>query len=85
MTKRPVAIAGKPRTPRNPDTNGVESVRAGAPAPSRIDRLVALADHCTAAQALAIDLGEGFLVHLLAMVIQEARTTMQKSTNGGQG
>jgi hypothetical protein len=48
---------------------------------SRIDRLVALIDHCSAARQTADELGETFLSYLLAMAIQEGRSAMRQSSD----
>ncbi|MGD0632829.1 MAG: hypothetical protein ABSA13_00930 [Beijerinckiaceae bacterium] len=44
---------------------------------SRLDQLVALVDHCTAAKEIADVLGDTFLAYMLSMTIQSARTEMR--------
>jgi hypothetical protein len=44
---------------------------------NRLDQLVALVDHCTAAKEIADSLGDTFLAYMLSMTIQSARTEMQ--------
>ena len=43
----------------------------------RVDQLVTLIDHCTAAQAIADAQGDKFLSYMLAMTIQAARGAMR--------
>ncbi len=44
---------------------------------SRLDRLIEIVDHCTAARAIAEAAGDTFLAYMLAMTIQAARTEMR--------
>lgn len=48
--------------------------------PTRIEKLVELVDHCTAAKATADELGEKLLSYLLAMAIQESRAAMRQTS-----
>lgn len=69
QTPRP--LAGPPYAPASPG--------AAPELDTRIDHLVALVDHCKAAQDLSDALGDKFLSYLLAMTIQEAQGAMRRS------
>jgi hypothetical protein len=45
--------------------------------PNRLDCLVKLVDHCTAAKEIADSLGDSFLSYMLSMSIQAARSEMR--------
>ncbi|MDR3462882.1 MAG: hypothetical protein P4L76_11275 [Beijerinckiaceae bacterium] len=47
---------------------------------SRLDQLVTIVDHCTAAKDIADALGDTFLAYMLSMTIQSARTEMRPKT-----
>jgi hypothetical protein len=47
---------------------------------TRLDRLIEIVDHCTAARSIAESAGDTFLSYMLAMTIQAARTEMRPKT-----
>lgn len=51
------------------------------PGARRLECLVELVDHCTAAKGMADDLDEKFLAYLLAMAIQETRSAMRQQAD----
>jgi hypothetical protein len=51
----------------------------------KVDRLVTLIDHCTAAKAIADELGEKLLSYLLAMAIQEGRSSVRQRQRPSSG
>ena len=77
MVKRPSGT--DPRPVSKPSrSKGAAPAIAGQ---SRIDRLVELIDHCTAAKGAADELGEKLLSYLLAMAIQESRSAVRQDNN----
>lgn len=62
MTRRPLVSEPRHLKPLN-----------RIPSQSRIDRLVEIIDHCSAAKQGADEMGDKFLSYLLSMAIQEAR------------
>lgn len=64
-------------------TEGVDAVKAQLEPgrahmePGRLDQLVTLVDHCTAAKEIAESLGDTFLSYMLSMTIQAARGEMR--------
>ncbi len=81
MTKSPVAAGSKSAGPRRRQAKAQIEDKASAAGPQarRIDRLVALADHCAAALTLAEGMDERFLAYLLAMAVEEAGLAMRQS------
>lgn len=57
---------------------GIEDAVPATPAEiSRVDQLVALVDHCTAAIEIAEATGDKFLVYMLSMTVQAARIELR--------
>ena len=52
---------------------------------TRSNQLLALVEHCTAAQTVADRLGEKFLAYMLAMTIQEAKATLGREPGAHAG
>ncbi len=64
----------------SPDFKSLDIVSAVPQTPadlSRLDQLVAVVDHCTAAIEIAKASGDSFLVHMLSMTAQAARIEMR--------
>ena len=81
MTKSPVATGSESagRGLRQAKSKIESKASVAGPPPGRIDRLVALADHCAAALTLAEGMDERFLAYLLAMAVEEAGLAMRQS------
>ncbi len=84
MTKRDEGGASRPapqagEKPRQPRASAGSTAGIKAADKSRVDKLVALIDHCAVAKEGADGLGEKFLSYLLAMAIQESRAAIRRT------
>jgi hypothetical protein len=75
-TPRAVVRSKQPRSSTG-EAGGRDAAKDGR---SRVELLVELIDHCTAAKDQADGLGEKFLSYLLAMALQESRAAIRRTS-----